>query len=149
MKPATSRRVFLDPDGSASDYLAVIVLHPTGVVYEQQCGGVACETRSVEGYYVPLGGARFDAETGRIDLADLTAPFHHGTTCLYEAGLSAVRLADLIEVVGSIPYWSREGDDDRRTHLELDQSRLSELLEAWVPVLTPDGPAILTWPNCD
>lgn len=43
-KPA-NRHVFLDPDGSAGDYLAVIVLHPTGVVYEQQCGGVACDLR--------------------------------------------------------------------------------------------------------
>ncbi|WUO43891.1 DUF6210 family protein [Streptomyces sp. NBC_00285] len=31
----------------------------------------------------------------------------------------------------------------------LDESRLAEADEAWVPVLTPDGPGVLTWENSD
>lgn len=143
------RRVFFDPDGTASDYLGVIVLYKTGVVYEQQCGGVACDRRAAEGYFVPLGGARFDPAAGRIDVAALTAPFHHGRTCLWGKPPTDDRLAHLRAAVASIPYWSRGAAGDRRARLELDPSRVWEILEAWVPVLTPDGPAILTWPNCD
>ncbi|WP_328753160.1 DUF6210 family protein [Streptomyces sp. NBC_00285] len=33
--------------------------------------------------------------------------------------------------------------------LLLDESRLAEADEAWVPVLTPDGPGVLTWENSD
>ncbi|MEU6356441.1 DUF6210 family protein [Streptomyces sp. NPDC047072] len=33
--------------------------------------------------------------------------------------------------------------------LDLDESRLAEADEAWVPVLTPDGPGVLTWENSD
>ncbi|MEU0031956.1 DUF6210 family protein [Streptomyces sp. NPDC006335] len=31
----------------------------------------------------------------------------------------------------------------------LDASRPAEADEAWVPVLTPDGPGVLTWENSD
>jgi hypothetical protein len=33
--------------------------------------------------------------------------------------------------------------------LLLDESRLGELDEAWVPVLTPDGSGLLVWNNSD
>src|SRR3954471_23180652 len=32
----------------------IIVAAPTGIVYEQQVNGVACDHRSLEGFYVPL-----------------------------------------------------------------------------------------------
>ena len=66
------RYVVIDPDGSDHSYLGLLVRYATGVSYRQQCGGVACDQRSVEGYYVPLGGARYDAE-GRVDPGALTA----------------------------------------------------------------------------
>ncbi|WP_425427549.1 DUF6210 family protein [Actinomadura meyerae] len=34
-------------------------------------------------------------------------------------------------------------------NLELDEERLRELDEAWVPVITADGPGILVWQNSD
>ena len=34
-------------------------------------------------------------------------------------------------------------------HLVLDESRLSEADEAWVPVMTPDGPGVLVRENSD
>lgn len=33
--------------------------------------------------------------------------------------------------------------------LALDESRLGEVDEAWVPVVTPDGPGVLVWENSD
>jgi hypothetical protein len=33
--------------------------------------------------------------------------------------------------------------------LRIDEERADELDEAWVPVLTPDGPAYLAWVNSD
>lgn len=33
--------------------------------------------------------------------------------------------------------------------LVLDETRLDELDEAWLPVVCADGPAVLIWPNSD
>jgi hypothetical protein len=33
--------------------------------------------------------------------------------------------------------------------LKLDESRIAEADEAWVPVLTPDGSGVLMWFNSD
>lgn len=155
------RTVVIDPDGTSQSYCAVIVQHPTGVSYQQQCGGVECAQRSVEGYYVPLGGALLEAADGFVDFAKLTAVFHQGKGCRFGGSPSRLppntptlppdRLDVLRAVVATIPYWRSEDGpaEEHRVGLRLDEDRLGELLEAWVPVLTPDGPAILTWPNCD
>lgn len=48
------------------------------------------------------------------------------------------------------PFWHTDaGGEMRRSQLELDTSRLGEAVEAWVPVITPQGRAVLVWPNCD
>ena len=31
----------------------------------------------------------------------------------------------------------------------LDESRILEADEAWIPVITPHGPGVLVWPNSD
>lgn len=140
------RTVFLDPDGTASDWLGVIVRHQTGVAYQQQCGGTSTELRSAEGYYVPLAW-------GGLKPTDLTAPFHRGKACLHAAGtpLSPERLGALRQSVEAIAFWTsrEEGDNDTRAPLRLDDDRIAELVEAWVPVITPAGGGVLVWPNCD
>lgn len=138
------RRVDFDPDGTDESYLGLVVQFASGVLYCQQCGGTGTEQREVEGYFVPLSGVRFGSE-GRIGPADLTAVFHRGKRCLWGTP-SADQLHRLTSLVADMAYWDVGGN---RTRLQLDQSRLEEVREAWVPVLTPDGPAILTWPNCD
>ncbi|MDX8149202.1 DUF6210 family protein [Lentzea sp. BCCO 10_0061] len=35
------------------------------------------------------------------------------------------------------------------TVLRLDESRIREADEAWIPVITPDGPGLLVWCNSD
>jgi hypothetical protein len=131
------------------------------VSYRQQCGGTDCLQREVEGYYVPLGGYQSDPTAGLFDNGALTAPFHKGgDNCVFSGSprpesplipeLPPDRIEALRTVVESIPYWSdADASGTEREHLILDQSRLTDLAEAWVPVLTPDGPGILTWPNCD
>ena len=146
----SARRVFLDPDGTADPYLGVIVAASTGVVYVQQCGGHTTLDRELEGYYVPLGRLRFDAEQGYLDLGDLRQAFHDGRGCLGHHPPGGPRLELLRATLGAVVYWRTSGDGtDSREPLLLDEARLGEALEAWVPVLTPDGPGMLTWSNCD
>ena len=145
-------RVFLDPDGSGGDVLGVIVLGATGVEYGTQCAGIRTDERYVEGYFVPISGLVFDAEEGRIDVRILRAVFHVGDTCLHGSdGFDlAERVAALRHAVSKIPFWYTDaGGEMRRSQLELDVSRLHEAVESWVPVITPRGRAVLTWPNCD
>lgn len=147
------RYVFLDPEGCWADWLAIIVEHPTGVIYGQQCGGTATDQRYVEGYYVPLGGARFAVANGPLDKLDLTAPFHNGARCTFGWGgqlLPEDRLHRLIACVEEIPYWHHTNLHDYvRERVRIDLERVAEICEAWVPVVTPEGKGILVWDNCD
>ena len=145
-------RVFLDPDGSGGDVLGVIVQCATGVAYGTQCEGLGTDERYMEGYFVPVSGLMFDAEDGRIDIETLRSVFHIGDTCLHGSnGFDpADHVAALRHAVSKIPFWYTDaGGELRRAQLELDTSRLGEAVEAWVPVITPQGRAVLVWPNCD
>lgn len=154
----TKRFVFLDPDDTIdSDWLGVIVEAPMGVVYANQCGGTATETRQCEGFFVPLSTVAIDAEQPRVTAAELSAPFHgrrgscHWDLACGMARLPPDKLEQLKVAVERIPFWySDEKDVDHRAALRLDSSRLEEVAEAWVPVLLPEGSTgILVWKNCD
>ncbi|MFD0854874.1 DUF6210 family protein [Actinomadura adrarensis] len=150
LKPEFRRYIFLDPDGgqSTGDWTYVIVHAPTGVFYEHQYGGTANLLARCEGFLVPLVGGE--------GLAELLTLFRRD---LRGSGIGAQPWPDdllrrLREAVGKIPYWesaeTAEGLDFISPHpLELDETRLKEADEAWVPVLTVDGPAMLIWPNSD
>jgi len=152
------RRVIIDPDGTLPSYVGVIVQHPTGVLYEQHCAGIETDLRAVEGYFVLLGGCRYGPDQGMTGFEELRAPFHKMRGCLFGdrpygrpgQALPPDRLAKLKLAVESITCWdSRDrARGEEHTHLLLDESRVGELVEAWVPVITPDGPGILIWPNC-
>lgn len=135
--------VFIDPDGTMPPYLAVIIRHPTGVTYRQQCAGTATEDREVEGYLIPLSGG--PGEAGATTCQALTDVFHAGRGCMRGAPTEAdwPRLEGIVQ---TIPFWS---EDDQLTRLRLDLARMSEACEAWVPVITAEGDGILIWPNCD
>ena len=158
MPPRTMRHatVFLDPDGTLpGDWIGVVVDAPTGVFYANQCGGTACDQRESEGYYVPLSGVPMVPGEPPIGAADLSAAFHgRGGACQWEMAsdgtkLTPDRLAQLTATVARIPFWSVDGQDVRQP-LRLDDARLGELAEAWVPVRLPDGKrAMLVWNNCD
>lgn len=148
--------VFLDPDGTfPENWVGVIVDAPTGVFYANQCGGTACLHREREGYYVPLSGVPMNPDEPRLGVAELRVAFHgpsgacHWDLATDGAKLSADQLALLASAVARIPFWSGDGQDTRGP-LRLDEARLDELAEAWVPILLPEGEeAILVWGNCD
>ena len=130
----------------------VVVAASTGVVYEQQCSGVATQLRELEGYLVPVGGFKLRPELGGVASDEFTAVFHDRGACVWGAAgdrFPAERLAQLRGLVGAIPFWTSDDGGDVRAHLELDESRLEQLAEAWVPVRTPHGPGVLMWNNCD
>ncbi|MEM9070022.1 MAG: DUF6210 family protein [Myxococcota bacterium] len=135
-------RVMLDPDGSQAGWMYVVVAARTGVTYLNQCAGLVCEIREIEGYLVPVGGLKTDPELGVASPAELTALFHpnNGLT----AGLARLRSA-----VSEIPFWVCGSEGDRRESLQLDEHRVGEVVEAWVPVITPLGRGILVWENSD
>ena len=135
--------VFIDPDGTAGDWTYVVVAHPTGVAYAQQYGGTACRQGELEGYLVPVDGS-----TALINLRDVFERELGGTGVWSRGFQWPDELLDRVAgAVEGIRYWPT--DDGLPDHLRLDRSRLSDLDEAWVPVLTPDGPAVLLWANSD
>jgi hypothetical protein len=148
-----ARFVYLDPVETWPDWLAVVIEHPTGVVFGQQCAGTSTDQRLVEGYLVPLGGSRFDVDNGQLSSAPLRAVFHDGDGCTHGWGIKPLdgsRLQGLVLYIEDIPYWRHTNVYDcSRQPLRLDYDRQEEICEAWVPVLTPDGKGILLWPNCD
>ncbi|WUD78232.1 DUF6210 family protein [Streptomyces sp. NBC_00510] len=46
-------------------------------------------------------------------------------------------------------FLAPDGTTEEPHPLRLDESRIREADEAWVPVITPDGPAVLVWFNSD
>ena len=133
--------VFLDPDGTQDRQLHVVVESPTGVEYRSQCAGLACEERAAEGFLIPLGQA--ERVTG------FSAFFAAGPPDARPAEPGAERAERLRQLVGRVVCWRTEAEGDHRERLALDEERLDECVEAWVPVRTPYGPGILVFPNSD
>jgi hypothetical protein len=153
VESGAARFVFLDPVESWPDWVVIVVEHPTGVVYGQQCAGTATDLRLIEGYLVPLGGPRFDVESDALSPAPLTSVFHSGRNCTHGWGTSPLpdeRYCELAEYIETIPYWYyKKLDDCVRERVRVDETRMAEICEAWVPVLTPEGKGVLLWGNCD
>lgn len=147
------RFVYLDPDGTLPDWMAIVVRFETGIVYGTQCAGVVAEQRFIEGYYVPVGGATYDVEEGKIEVGPFVDVFHEKEGCQWGwtgRAMPTARLAQLSKLVGSVPYWFCKLDGtDQKYPLRLDAARLEQLAEAWIPVETPNGPGVLVYQNCD
>ncbi|MER7672377.1 DUF6210 family protein [Kitasatospora sp. NPDC096128] len=139
------RYVFLDPDGSGTGrgWMFVIVAAPTGVVYQNQGGGLGCVQYEQEGYLIPILGRDLDDELQSIFVRTLKMQGSRRLDWPPEL-LDRLRAA-----VGFHLYGSTNRDEAFPAPLALDESRLSEADEAWVPVLTPDGPGVLVWENSD
>jgi hypothetical protein len=147
-----ARLVILDPDGSWNPWVMAVVRLKTGIVYETQCAGTGCDQRYIEGMLVPLGGFRVVHDHGQVDTSLLTAVFHEGQACTWSwcgKRLPKERLEALRSLIEDIPYWHGPEDKPERTPLKLDDARLDELAEGWIPILTPDGSGVLLFGNCD
>ncbi|KDN86975.1 DUF6210 family protein [Kitasatospora cheerisanensis] len=143
---AGKRHIVLDPDGCGADqgWMFVIVAAPTGVVYQNQGGGYGCLQYQQEGYLIPLFGPDLDEALQEIFVGELKGC---GSRRLDWPPALLDRLRMAVDQYGV--YGSGRHEDTFPTPLVLDESRLSEVDEAWVPVLTPDGPGVLVWENSD
>jgi hypothetical protein len=148
--------IFLDPDGTQDFGLLVIVAAPTGVVYTHQCSGVYTLQREAEGSVVPVGGPA----AAKALLGFFWRRFRDNPPYREPGGALDPRdewtpdaLARLKALVSEIFLWkthpdSAEAEDDRAA-ISLDRSRLDELTEAWIPILTVYGSGILAFANSD
>jgi uncharacterized protein DUF6210 len=142
---AARRYVFLDPDGMAggTGWLYVVVRAETGVIYQQQYGGTACRQGQVEGFLVPVFGPESLGQLREL----FEGHFRGSGTWNYRWKDKEMR--SLRRAVEGICYWAGDALDATPHPLQLDEHQLSDADEAWVPVLTPDGPGILVWFNSD
>ncbi|MCY1030791.1 DUF6210 family protein [Corallococcus sp. BB11-1] len=150
--------VFLNPDGLRPFGLGVIVQAPTGVMYGNQCDGHLNEMRWAEGFFVPLHSVDLsldpdDDEVFNVEhaLFDFFKKGFRGHPYMREVWTPS-HFERLALLVSRVPMWHATHPDQvlgERLHLALDRERLDEVTEAWVPVLTPYGPGILVFENCD
>lgn len=131
----------------------LIIAAPTGVVYVNQVGGIACEQRELEGLFVPIGndvssdGQLISAENELFDA-------FRGAGERFSVA-AADRFDALLEAYGRA-HWIPMG------LVRADRERLAESTEAWVHVVVEGGDpgmpvsgirwparAILTWTNSD
>lgn len=137
--------VVLDPDGTFPDWMYVIVRASTGIRYHQQFGGTGTKQESLEGFLVPVASAEARRLLDALFVTELRGTGLWGGHRAPDADI----VRKVAEAVTLIPYWDAAGDDTRPTPLQLDESRLQDVDEAWLPVVTPDGPGVLVWPNSD
>jgi hypothetical protein len=137
--------VFLDPDGTSPRGLLLLVEAPTGVIYEQQCGGHANELMSLEGFLIPLG-----AQAGADTMYEWFQKTFRGQCHKGGNHWNAEHTQQLQALIGRIPCWYHNKQrKDERHFLQLDMARLGDCLEAWIPVISPYGHGILTLKNSD
>jgi len=136
--------IFIDPDGTVDFGLVVIVAAATGITYSTQCNGYLTEQRKMEGFLVPLGNPYSNPYAKRL------MAFFEKLGC-GALGVQDEDIPELQSIIAEIPFWKTGPNrgDDQRIFLELDLSRRDEIVEAWIPIKTAYGPAILTFQNCD
>lgn len=141
-------------------WLAVVVRRPTGVVYQHQVGGIACHPFLIEGFAVMIGPYKDEPDSSgallpvKLDVDAFINVFHEGKHCFYGPGdrLPADRLEQLRRMVADVRYYRCDGHRDGEIppyRFCLDESRINEIVEAWIPVDTVDGPGVLLYQNCD
>lgn len=148
---SAKRYIFLDFDELR---LCVVIPAPTGVVYQHQYGGHACLQGQIEGYLLPisaLGGG--DCEESVTALGEIFEDGLGGWGWRDDAaqGHLMTRLREAVAKIATQTPGQTPSDLLSREWkpLALDETRLSDLDEAWVPVLTPHGPGTLVWNNSD
>jgi hypothetical protein len=137
-------RVTVESDG---EYLFIIVAAPTGVLYLQQCGGTACDERSQEGFLVQVGEER----SAGVIYEWFWEQFQG--SCMNAAGWNDKLVTELEKLIAKVSCWYLDPKGQSRLgnlqYLKLDRARMNECVEAWIPVLSPYGPAILVLNNSD
>lgn len=125
-------------------WMAVLVEAKTGVTYTNQSGGTACRQLQIEGYYVPV----FDQEAYNSLRSIFEVTLEGAGTSHREVKWQGPMLDQLREAVSRIRMDSSIGGY-AEVPLILNEPQLAVIDEAWVPVISPDGPGILIWENSD
>ena len=137
--------VFLNPDGTQSIGAIVVVASATGVTYSTQCAGLSNEHRALEGFVIPVGGEKLADEIHKWFWTRF-----HGNCYPPMVEWNQKLIEELKVLISRIPCWRTESDgEDERLFLNLDENRMQECAEAWIPVSTPYGDGILTLKNSD
>jgi hypothetical protein len=137
--------IFLNPDGTQEEALYLLVEQTTGVMYAHQCAGYLTQTRVAEGFLIPLGGSK-----AAHPFREWFWKTFHGNSYESATQWSKLKLAELNELVSQVVCWrTDESNQEELLFLALDEERLPECTEGWVPVKTPYGSGILIFDNCD
>lgn len=134
-------KVDFNPQDAVPEVLGLIVAASTGVMYGNQCGGLACLYKEVEGYLVVVGRATafIDFFAEKFDGRPPNGPAEWAEEDLDRLGRM---------VQEKVFYFVPAGDGDERVPLTLDMAR-GDLTEAWIPVLAGDDAAVLVFANSD
>ncbi|MBI5927699.1 MAG: hypothetical protein HY862_00205 [Chloroflexi bacterium] len=132
------------------EYAGLIILYPSGVIYQNQTDGLYCWQDCEEGVFVPLFDIALPNENRETQLGLL----HEELAKFFSGGMQmSARIADSIDVLLQ-NYVPLRG-------IKIDRVRLYESKEAWVYVkcISLDKTdysgfgdsfnAVLTWPNSD
>lgn len=151
--------IFIDPDGTSKKWLYLIVHANTSVFYSTQCAGLLNEIRTSEGYLIPLSGITFDTKYDiNVEIENLENffqrkpfEFQHNTSALHSIQHGFLDLGQLKRIIENITVWFSTSQDaeDQRQHLSIDENKIGEITEAWIPVISPYGKAVLIWKNSD
>lgn len=138
--------VDLNPRDEVPHVLGLIVSHPTGVVYGNQAGGLACMWRSMEGYLVVLGAGSTAASYIDFFRRFEGRPPSSGSSW---KGDDLTELSILISSTVRYARTNQTGFGEVEVAVGLDKSRTDELTEGWIPVAVGDGRGVLVFPNSD
>lgn len=109
--------ITIDVDRITDDSV-LIILHPTGIKYTAQCGGMSCTHPSAEGYAIPLG-----------DFAEYLNGCDYG--CEYLPQMPDKQK----EFAAAFDAYAKEETKDWIYKISFDHDRIGELQEGWIPVL--------------
>ncbi len=133
---------------------ALVIPHPTGIVYSNQAGGHACLQPQAEGFLIPIANdvglaPTHDLRSPENDLFKYFSKLHSCGAPLTEADAQKIE-----SIMHQLPLWGG---------LSVDRKRLHNSVEAWVFVTIAESEqrpilveglnypvsAILTWTNSD
>lgn len=134
----------------------LVIKRQTGVFYENQTSGYGCMQREIEGFLIPFDSSEAEKELELFFKRFRGAPY--GGRYLFGDQKDIDELAQLIQRFSLLQHALPErdfqavfdlSDLDDQYFLELDQQRIDELEEGWIPVKTISGSGILAFKNCD
>ena len=137
--------IFLDPAGMDDLGLNLIIEAPTRIVYTHQTAGPICLEQSVEGYLIPLGARHMEAEICRFFQQSFSRDAYPKAI-----DWTPALIAELDQLVSKVNYWyTPDTGEDIEGFLKLDEDRIDQCVEAWIPVCSAYGAGYLATTNSD